>query len=263
LTSIIEKRLSLHKHLASEQQENEALKSQISRLQALANIGTATCMIAHELNNLLTPAANYAALARKNPQDKALVEKALEKTVRSSQNASMIMESILALANGESQQRKKVQIKRLVEEIFQCLARDFSKDGITVNLQIPKQLTVWVVPVQLQQVLMNLIFNAREAMLETGGTLTISAEDNSNAIRIEVRDTGRGISSDEMGKIFQPFFSTKAQTDSSSRKFNSGLGLAFCKKIIDDHDGSIVVESEPAMGSTFKITLPKRRSGNS
>ena len=77
MTRIIEKRLSLHKTLKKQQQNNDTLKFQISQLQALANIGTATCMIAHEINNLLTPLGNYAELALNNLDDKILVEKAL------------------------------------------------------------------------------------------------------------------------------------------------------------------------------------------
>ena len=77
MTSIIEKRLTLHKRLANQQQQNNSLKSQITQLQALADVGTATCMIAHEINNLLTPLANYAALALNNPDDKPLDRKSV------------------------------------------------------------------------------------------------------------------------------------------------------------------------------------------
>jgi len=165
LTSIIEKRVSLHKHLESQQRENSALRSQISRLQALANIGTATCMIAHEINNLLTPLGSYAVLALNNPDDKGLIEKALRKAVGNSGRASEIMESMLVLANGETLEKKRVRLNTLVEGVFNCLCRDFTKDGITVNIEISRDLTVWVVPVQIQQVIMNLILNARDAML--------------------------------------------------------------------------------------------------
>ena len=82
MASIIEKRRCLHKHVAKQQTENENLKEQLNHLQALSNIGVVTCMIAHEINNLLTPLSNYAILALNNPDDKALTDKALEKTVR-------------------------------------------------------------------------------------------------------------------------------------------------------------------------------------
>jgi signal transduction histidine kinase len=257
LTRIIEKRLSLHRQLTNQQHQNNALKSQFTHLQALANIGTATCMVAHEINNLLTPLANFAALALKNPDDRPLSEKALQKVVRNCEHASKIMESMLAVANGRTQEKKNTPLITLVEDIFTCLCRDFAKDSITVNMQIPKDLTVWAVPIQIQQVLMNLILNARDAMLPRGGILTIKAWDTADAVKMELSDTGYGIDPANLKKIFQPFFTTKANEKSQSRRSGSGLGLLFVKRIIDDHGGCVSVESKPANGTTFKITLPK------
>jgi len=257
LTSIIDKRLSLHKYLAEQRQQNDALKSQMTQLQALANIGTATYMVAHEINNLLTPLANFATLALNNPDDKLLAEKALRKAVQNCERASEIMESMLAVANGETQQKKNTRLIVLVEDIFNCLCRDFSKDGITVDVQVPDDLTVLAVPVQIQQVLMNLILNAREAMLPRGGVLTIKAHDTADSVQIELTDTGCGIEPADLEKIFEPFFTTKVDNKSPSQRSGSGLGLVFVKKIIDAHSGSISVESKPARGSTFRITLPK------
>lgn len=258
MTRIIEKRLSLHKHLTNQQQQNDALKSHLTHLQALANIGTTTCMVAHEINNLLTPLANFAALALNNLDDKPLSEKALQKVVRNCEHASKIMESMLAVANGRTQEKQNSPLITLVENVFTCLCRDFAKDGITVNIQIPKDLTVWAIPIQIQQVLMNLILNARDAMLPRGGVLTIKAWDTADAVQVELTDTGCGIKPADLKKIFQPFFTTKANEKSPpSRRSGSGLGLLFVKRIIDDHGGCVSVESEPAKGTTFKIALPK------
>jgi len=257
LTSIIDKRISLHKRLANQQQETEALQSQIFHLQALANIGTITHMIAHEINNLLTPLGNYANLALKNIDDKLLVEKALEKTVQGCERASKIMESMLGMADGKTQEKEDTQLIRLVEEIFTCLCRDFAKDGITVKIEIPEDLTVWAVPVQVQQVLMNLILNARDAMLPRGGILSIKAGESNDAVQIEVADTGCGIQPGDSKNIFESFFTTKKDGNSPMEYSGSGVGLAFCKKIINAHAGRISVESIPSQGSTFEITLPK------
>jgi two-component system NtrC family sensor kinase len=257
LTRIIEKRLSLHKHLANQQQQNDALQSQFAHLQALANIGTTTCMVAHEINNLLTPLANFAALALKNPDDKLLSEKALQKVVHNCGHASKIMESMLAVANGQAQEKQNALLIALVENVFSCLCRDFAKDGIAVDIQIPQDLTVWAVPVQIQQVLMNLILNARDAMLPRGGVLIIKARDTAGDVQIELSDTGCGIEPANLKKIFQQFFTTKTNGKSSSQNSGSGLGLFFVKRIIDGHGGCVSVESVPGRGSTFKITLPK------
>jgi two-component system NtrC family sensor kinase len=257
LTSIIEKRVSLHKSLAEHQQQNEALKSQIAQMQTLANFGTITHMIAHEMNNLLTPVGNYATLAMKSPEDKELVEKALAKTAQSCERATKIMESMLAIADGKKQEKKNARLISLVEEIFTCLCRDFSKDGITVKIRIPEGLKIWAVPVQIQQVIMNLILNARDAILPRGGILNINASESGDAVQVEVADTGCGIEPSDMENIFESFFTTKKDGNSTSRCSGSGLGLAFCKKIIYAHGGCISVESQPAEGSTFTITLPK------
>lgn len=257
LASIIEKRTSLHKHIADQQLENDVLKSQIGRLQTLANLGTVTCMIAHEINNFLTPLANYSALALNNPDDKALTEKALQKTVQNCSRASKIMESMLAVVNNKSCEKENSLLISLVEEIFSCLCRDFTKDGIIVNIRIPEDLAAWAVPVQIQQVLMNLILNARDVMLPKGGVLTVKAEDDGETVQIEVSDTGAGIEPADLERIFEPFFTTKADKKLQGQRSGSGLGLAFCRKIVDEHNGTISVESKPNEGTIFRITLPK------
>jgi signal transduction histidine kinase len=262
LASITEKRLSLHRYLEEQRQENDALKSQLTELQHLANMGTISCMIAHEINNLLTPLRNYAALALDNSDDKSLTDKVLQKTVRNCERASRVMETMLGLANGQTQEKKNVRLLTLVEEIFSCLCRDFTKDGITVKMSIHEDLTVWVVPVQIQQVLMNLILNARDAMLPRGGVLGIKATEKSDTVEIQVTDSGEGIEPDDLKNIFNSFFTTKTNNSSASENSGAGLGLAFCKKIIAEHEGLISVESKPTKGSKFKITLPKPQSGN-
>ena len=257
MTSIIEKRLSLHQLLAQKEQENAALKSQNLQLQALATLGSATCMIAHEINNLLTPLMTYAALATQNPDDAELAKKVLDKTVRNCQRASQVMQSMLAMANGHKQQREDAGVRKLVEEVFTCLCRDFAKDGITVRTDIPEDLRVNCVPVQIEQVLMNLILNAREAMLPGGGILKMSARADADRIEIVVSDTGTGIAPEHLQCVFRPFFTTKNGKGRPAGS-GSGVGLAFCRRIVDAHGGEITAASESGKGSTFTIRLPGR-----
>ncbi|MDO8303508.1 MAG: HAMP domain-containing sensor histidine kinase [Sedimentisphaerales bacterium] len=256
MTAILEKRRSLHKDIVSSQQKNEELKAQLAHLQALANIGTVASMIAHEMNNILTPLANYAQLALNNPTDAALTRKSLEKTILNSGRAAKILESIRTLANGEKLNKKNSRLTLMVEDIFICLCRDFLKDKIAVNIQVTEELTIWAVPVQMQQVLMNLVLNARDAMLPKGGRLSIKASDMANEVQIEVADTGCGIESANIGRIFDPFFSTKT-VNSANSLAGAGMGLAFCKHIVDAHNGTISVNSRVGEGTIFTITLPK------
>jgi len=257
LASIIDKRRALHQRLVQQEQENTTLKSQNVQLQALANLGSATSMIAHEINNLLTPLASYAALAAKNSEDKQLVTKVLEKTVRNCERASKIMMSMLALANGQSQEVESARIQDLIDEVFTSLCRDFQKDSITVVTEVPEELSIVCVPVQIQQVLMNLVLNARDAMLPGGGVLKIAATENGQYVTLAVSDTGKGISPSNRERIFQPFFTTKAGQDGATTYSGSGVGLSFCKRVVDGHGGEISVTSSLGAGTTFHVRLPK------
>lgn len=263
MASITEKRLSLHRRLAAQDSRNEALMSQLASLQHMANVGTVSHMIAHEINNLLTPLKSYATLALNHPDDAALAEKALKKAATNCERASKVMQSMLALADGKTQEKKTSRLADLVEEIFTCLCRDFSKDRISVDVRIPDGLTVWGVPVQIQQVLMNLILNARDAMLPRGGILSIQATQEADAVEIVVADTGEGIDPAVLDSIFQTFFTTKKDHNQATEHSGAGLGLAFCKMIVDGHEGRISVESTPGQGSSFKVALPQPRSPHS
>jgi len=257
LATIIQKRRALHNDLNVKQKENRNLKLQLGQMQALANIGINTSMIAHEINNLLTPLTNYAELAIRNPEDEALTEKVLNKTLKNCQRAAMVMQTILAMGKKNSEEKSNVNLRTLIDEIFISLCRDFKKDQITVDINIPDGLHINAVAIQIQQTLMNLILNARDAMLDNGGYLKIAATQNKNSVSITVSDTGCGINKKDLRDIFEPFFTTK--TDSDTNTSGTGLGLAFCKKIIESHNGSISVESSPQKGTTFDITLPNEK----
>jgi len=256
LASVLQKRRTLHRQLAEQQSSNEQLKSQIEQMETLANLGMVSAMIAHEMNNILTPLGSYAQLAINHPEDKNLVRKTIQKTAANSQRAAKILESVLAMATGRGQAKTNNQLKALLDDVFVCLARDFAKDRIKVTIEIPEDLTISAQAVCLQQVLMNLILNAREAMLGKGGNLRISARQVDDSVQIKVADTGCEIEPENLSRIFEPFYTTK-NGQSQSGCLGAGLGLAFCKKVIDGYNGIISVESKPGDGTTFTIILPK------
>lgn len=256
MAEILEKRYSLHKNLNSQQLLNDQLKSQIGRLQGLANVGLVSAMIAHEMNNILTPLENYALLAISNPDDKSLAAKALEKTAKNSARAGKILKSMLNIASGRLDDKSEHNLKELIDEIFDCLGRDLSKDKIKLNIQIDGDITVFGQGICIQQVLMNLVLNAREAMVGGGGLLSISAAHTTDIVTIEVGDTGCGVEQENLENIFEPFFTTKTEQSQTSRP-GTGLGLAFCRKIVDAHNGKITVQSDPSAGTVFTLTIPK------
>jgi signal transduction histidine kinase len=255
LAGILAKRASLHRTASLQSEQNDILKSQMQQIQPLASIGLISSMIAHELNNILTPLANYAQLAIEHPDDEALREKALRKTILNCERACKIQQSLLALASGQKQPRQVCNIRALVDDVFACLCRDFRKDKIDVVTNIDPLLEVSLVPAQIQQVLMNLILNARDAMLGTGGTITIEAFRKDDKAFLIVADTGPGIEPAMLPRIFEPFVTSKTGGDGSSGS-GTGLGLVFCREIVQSHDGAITVESKPSCGTTFRVMLP-------
>src|SRR4051812_37150647 len=245
------------------QQQLDALREQLTESQRLATIGTIAAVIAHEFNNLLTPIVSYSqyalSSANSDAPDMELVRKALGKAFQSSSKAGQICTSMLGLARGESA-FGPVEVQRLVDETLSVLARDPPKDGIAPRIQVPRGLTVVGDPVQLEQVLLNLLINARHAMLGRGGSITVKAgraagDGTGEEVRIQVIDTGPGIPEKHLGKIFQPFFTTKGTARKGEAK-GTGLGLAICKEIVEHHHGRIEVQSEVGKGTAFTICLP-------
>ena len=268
LSSPIKKRQALHKQLQDNEAHLKTLEEQVQATQKLATLGTMAALAAHEFNNILMPMINYAELALKHPDDSDLMKKALEKTIKHGNRAALVIQSMLGLVRDQDKKCQGVRLKEAIDDCFQCLARDFSKDGISVSLQIPLDLHVQAVPGQLQQVLLNLIINARQAMLGRGGYLTLKAYTKREIAHqglgpemayLEIIDTGCGIELELMEHIFKPFFTTKTKVEPAEQQ-GTGLGLTICKDIIEAHGGSITVESIPQQGTTFTLILPAGKS---
>jgi signal transduction histidine kinase len=252
--------------IAGMQAQLEALRDQLTESQRLATIGTIAAVIAHEFNNLLTPVISYSQYALQSAEsekpDLELMKKALAKSYQGASKAGRICTSMLGLARGESC-FGDVEVQKLVDETLLVLAREPQKDGIALRVQITPSLKVHGDPIQLEQVLLNLLINARQAMLGgKGGSLTIKAavvDGEEDEVKLQVIDTGPGIPEKLISKIFEPFFTTKGTTKKGEAK-GTGLGLAICKDIIDAHGGRIEVQSELGRGTTFSVYLPTPRT---
>jgi signal transduction histidine kinase len=251
---------ALTEQLGFAQDQLDALKRQVLESQRLATIGTISAVVAHEFNNLLTPIVSYSqfalASAQSDKPDMEIIKKALSKAFQASTKAGRICTSMLSLARGETS-FGPVSVQSLVDETLLVMARDPQKDAIALRVQVQPEAKVIGDPIQLEQVLLNLLINARQAMLGKGGSLTIKAApaDNPDEIRIQVIDTGCGIPERNLDKIFEPFFTTKGTAKKGEPK-GTGLGLAICKEIVEHHNGRIEVASDPGKGTTFTLHLP-------
>ena len=217
----------------------EAVREQLTESQRLATIGTIAAVIAHEFNNLLTPMVSYSQFALQSAAgdrpDMDLIRKALRSSYTASTKAGRICNSMLGLARGEAGSFGPVPVQGLVDEVLNVLARDPVKDGIELLVRVEPNLTVWGDRIQLEQVLLNLLINARQAMLGRGGSLRVEAvaafHDGAPGVHLEVADTGPGIPDRHLAKIFTPFFTTKG-TAVSDEPRGTGLGLSICKEIV-------------------------------
>ncbi len=254
------------------QQRIDLLQQSLAQQNKLATLGMVTAVIAHEFNNILTPMLSYTRFALTEKADDALRHKALTKALSGSERLAGISKSLLGFARGDESAASS--ILNAVQETLVCLARDLSKDGITLTLEVAAELSVSINAGHLQQVLMNLIVNARSAMLARSGNgggggikrIAIRAARRGQMVDIVVQDTGPGIPPDVLPHIFEPFFSTKKGEDAQSPALEladdsvprggTGLGLTICQELIRAAGGSIRVESQPGSGTTFTIELP-------
>ena len=226
---------------------------QLRETQRLATVGTMTAMVSHELNNILTPVANYAQMAQKNP---SFSEKAIARAAEGGQRATSICRAILDVAAAGPEEPAPINVLGLLEATLAAMARDPAKDGISLNLAVPPELTVCARRTELQQVVLNLLLNARSAVLAVSGPrrIDVAARRRGREVVLTVTDNGGGIDPRHRDKLFEPFFTTKPRSEDGSGGY--GLGLAFCRHTVEGMGGRIDVESPPGRGATFTVRLP-------
>jgi signal transduction histidine kinase len=236
--------------------ETDQLRQQLLQAQKLSSVGALASSVAHEFNNILTTIINYARLALR-AGDAAGRTQALEKILKGSQRAATIINSMLGFARNRSTQREPTDLISLVEEVLILAGKDLSKHRIHVEKRYEGRPRACVVPGQIEQVLLNLILNARQAM-PRGGQLRVEVRENPRTQMIElvVADSGMGIPADRLRLIFEPFYTTK-EPDANGHG-GTGLGLSVCRQIVEQHQGRIRVESLVGKGSTFTVKLPLR-----
>lgn len=242
-------------HTADLEKEVEALRRQVVALQRVSSLGVLAGGICHELNNALTPILNYAKLGLRNP-DPAFRQRAFEKILEASQRASVISGGVLGIARPRADRREPTDLVRLTEEVTLLVGKDMSRHRVGIDFQAKSRPYARVNPAQIQQVLLNLIINARQAMPE-GGTVRVrvGADASGRLAELSVADTGTGIAPADLRRIFEPFFTTKSGPDDSGQG-GTGLGLSVCRDIVEAHHGRLRAESRVGQGTTFTLRLP-------
>lgn len=232
-------------------------RSQLEQLQRLAGVGAVASSVAHEFNNILTTILNHAQLGMRSTDPEAMT-RSLDKILGSARRAAKITTGMLAQSRNRSAKKDKCDVVAMIEEVLSVLEKDLSKHQVRLEKFYTDKPTAEIVTAQIEQVLMNLIINARQAM-PAGGRLVIGVKQNreTGMVEISIKDTGVGIEPKALGKIFEPFYSTKEGPDQSGHG-GSGLGLSICREIIERHQGRIRVESTVGKGTTFTIKLPAK-----
>jgi signal transduction histidine kinase len=235
--------------------EAERLREQLMRAQRLSSVGTLASSVAHEFNNILTTVINYAKLGLRPETAETARLHALEKILKGSQRAATIINSMLGFTRNQSMQREVADLAGIIEEVLVLTEKDLSKHLVQVETKFHGRPRAPVVRGQIEQILLNLIINARQAM-PRGGRLRIELRVNAPATMAEIRiaDTGVGIPPEQLRLIFEPFYTTKSPDEHGHG--GSGLGLSVCRQIIEQHQGRIRVESLPGKGSVFTVKLP-------
>ena len=244
------------------QQENEALKKRLSEMQRMTALGELVSTTTHEFNNVLMTIINYARMGMRY-EDKETRDKAFAKIDKAGQRASKITKAVLGMAGNRGDQFELTNLEKLIDESMVLLEREMQKYRISIEFDYEADLPeVPVIGNQLQQVLMNLMINARQAMKD-GGRLIVKLKKNAEAktIDLSIRDFGPGIEQEKLVRIFEPFYSTKAGPDETG-KGGTGVGLSTCKSIMDAHGGKIRVDSSIGKGTCFTLMLPIHREAS-
>jgi signal transduction histidine kinase len=249
------------------EQAFEALKiseKQLRQSQKMEAIGTLAGGIAHDFNNILSGILGYSQLIEMDIENSEKVKKYIVQVIKGSQRAAGLVQQILTFSRQKDQRKNFLKLCLIVKE-----AVKFLRSSIPVSIEIQEkmssQATILADPTQMHQVVMNLCTNAYHAMRDSGGTLTVALTDvelsprellleksclPGKYVKLEVKDTGHGMDKKTLGKIFDPYFTTKRSDK------GTGLGLAVVNGIVKSHNGFIRSHSEVGFGSTFQVFWP-------
>jgi PAS domain S-box-containing protein len=232
---------------ATEKLQMEQELERASRLEGLSLLAGG---IAHNFNNLLTGIMGNATLIKLGAKPNSQVYKRAEVIETLSQRGAALVNRLLAFAQRIGEEKQVVDVNRVVRENIELFKLDIAQENIQLNfIPAPEPIMIRVAPKALGTAVQSLLENSVEAMPD-GGRIDVSLSRESDYAVISVKDTGKGVSREMMGKLFDPFYSTKDPSE------GAGLGLAMVYGIANEHGGYVRAESRPGVGSTFNIYLP-------
>ena len=220
---------------------------QLFETEKLSAVGLLAASVAHDIRNLLTPLTIEVSLA--DQDDPTLRAESLSAMRRQIDGLALLTHRLLALAKPDFIEREPTDLAELVSQILRLVRPQAVLENVTIACTASSRLPrVYADPVQMEQVLVNLVLNAVQAMRATGGgTLSVMLDCHKNGARVRIGDTGPGITPQNKKRLFDPFFTTRPD--------GAGLGLFSCRRIAEAHGGAITVRSRPG-ATQFTLTLP-------
>jgi signal transduction histidine kinase len=232
--------------------EDREIQERLYLTDRLASVGEMAAGIAHELNNPLTGVVALSQLLLESDIPAEMRED-LEAISKEGRRAATIVKNLLSFARSHVMSIQTIDINAIIKEVLSLRAYEHKVNNIQVVTNLATDLpAIMADPFQMQQVFLNLVLNAEQAMIESQGkgVLTVSAEKQHDAIKITFADDGPGIPPEIMNRIFDPFFTTKDVGK------GTGLGLSICYGIVTNQGGRIYAQNQRGKGATFVVELP-------
>jgi two-component system NtrC family sensor kinase len=235
---------------------DELKRSQQELIQSskLAAVGTLAAGVAHDFNNLLAAISGHAELGLMS-DDMEDIKESLQVVVDSVDRAKRITANLLTFARRQEIRMTMADVVEAVQNPLQLMERELEKSDVQLVRKFSKVRPTFCDSGQISQVCLNLLTNARDAMLPDGGILTVEVKEEGDDILIVFSDTGSGIPDEVMDRLFEPFVTTKGPL-AGEQTAGTGLGLSVSYGIVKNHGGTIEVETEAGKGSTFTVRLP-------
>lgn len=237
--------------------ERHRLAEQLRQAQKMEAIGRLAGGIAHDFNNILTVISGYSEVILRRAELEDALRKPVEEIRKAASRASTLTNQLLSFSRQQVLQRHVLNLNDVISDALDMLQRLVGAHVRFVTELDPRLRPISADPTQMEQVLMNLAINARDAMPD-GGTVWIATSNLAQvppAVRLSIRDNGKGMDAETLSRVFEPFFTTKA------RGQGTGLGLAMVYGIIAQHGGTVTADSVPGRGTIFVIDLPCVREG--